>query len=85
MGATEAIVRGVILSQVPRLLLRPYFLGRPSRSHYQLGKQIKASSTKLVVIIHIATLEDKSNPLQLAIILNGMITLIIHFNDFTDW
>ncbi len=41
-------------------------------------------STTLAVIIHVVTLEDEVNPVLPAIILDGMPTLIIHFNDATD-
>ena len=48
------------------------------------GKQVKASSTRLAVVVLIVALEYKVNPVEFAFIRNGMLTLIIHFHDFAN-
>ena len=35
--------------------------------------------------MHVVALEDKVNPVLIAIVINGMNTFVIYFDDFTDW
>ncbi len=49
----------------------------------QLRRWLEASSTRLAVIIHVVALKDKVNPVQVTMILDGMISFVVHFIHFT--